>query len=320
MRPKIFAVILNYNAGKDTVECLKSLLNVSYENLNLVVLDNNSPDNSMDYIKEWFENREIPFDFCDLSVEGFESFSGKDNSKITLIQTGTNKGYGHGNNIGIKYALKNGADYVLILNNDTVVSPDFIKPLLDTCRNDGNVGVAGGKIYFSDKPDTIWFNGGAFHEWTGKVEHFNFKEKDVGQIPPKEITFITGCMWLVPRQVFEKVGFINEEYFMYVEDLEFCYRVRKAGYKLAVNPESRIWHKIGGSSDGHLSPFSVFWTGKNTVLFIRQNYNSFIKKIVAVSFVIIHGFFKFAKKRNMKLLKSFLKGSFYGIVQRKEKK
>ena len=211
------------------------------------------------------------------------------NIKISLIQSGFNGGYGHGNNIGIKYALNQGADYILVLNNDTIVKPNFLEPMVQMCGKDENIGIASGKIYFYDRPDTIWFNGGRLSPYTAKTEHFNFNEKDVGQIPMQPITFISGCMWLIPKKVFEDVGFINEEYFMYVEDLEYCTRVLNAGYKLQVVTEGNVYHKVGSSSGDRWSVFFAYWVSRNKMKFIKDfkkgacKYTAYVYHIIYTS-------------------------------------
>jgi len=235
--------------------------------------------------------------------------SGLSNSKVTLIQSCFNGGYGYGNNIGIKYALKHEADYVLILNNDTVVDRDFLEPMVDVCENDINIGIAGGKIYFHDQPDTIWFNGGAYHQFTGKVEHFNFKEKDIGQIPKAPVTFITGCMWLIPRRVIETIGFIKEEYFMYIEDLEYCQRLIQRGYKLKVIENGAVYHKIGSSTGGNHSSFSVFWRTKNMNKLIFTD-KSLFRKFSAFSVYNLKTIMQLLKAKKFIILKDYFKAIF----------
>lgn len=271
MIKKVNIIILNYNGHKDTIACFKSLQKITYQNYDVIIVDNDSPDKSMDKIIEYMKNNDIDYDFylspgdamCETSVT----------SKVHLIQSGENKGYGHGNNIGIKYALQNNADYILVLNNDTIVTPDFLEPMVTMCENDKNIGIASGKILFYDKPDTIWFNGGSYSPCTAKVKHFNFNEKDIGQVPKEPITFISGCMWLIPRKTFEKVGYINEDYFMYVEDLEFCQRVLKNNLLLNISTSAIVYHKAGSSAGGHLSEFSIYWMAKNKIKFIKNNIN-----------------------------------------------
>lgn len=268
--PLVSIILLNYKGSQDTISCLQSLQEITYPNYRIVVVDNASPDDSMERISDHLQliapDKWHRFDFPDEAMR-----SQKQQHRFTLLQTGHNGGYGHGNNIGIKYALKNRADYVLVLNNDTVVDPGFLEPLVQMCEEDKNIGIVSGQIFYFDRHDTFWFNGGTFNKCTGKVKHIDYDSKNTGQKPLENSTFITGCMWLIPRHVLASVGFINEEYFMYVEDLEFCQRVLEKGYLLKVSENSRIWHKVGSSSGGELTEFSMYWRTRNWLLFMRNN-------------------------------------------------
>ncbi len=270
MDKKISIVLLNYNGADDTIACLQSLQNITYSNYRIIVVDNASPDDSMerlsDYMQSIAPDEWSKFDSPDVAMQ-----SQKQQCRFTLLQTGHNGGYGYGNNVGIKYALRNGADYVLVLNNDTEVDPDFLEPLVQMCEDDPSVGIASGQIFYHDRPDVFWFNGGSFNNCTGRVKHIDYGKKNIGQKPLENSTFITGCLWLIPRHVLETVGLINEEYFMYVEDLEFCQRVLRQGYVLRVSERSHIYHKVGSSSGGELTRFSIYWRTRNWLLFMRNN-------------------------------------------------
>ena len=297
--------MLNYKGAEDTVVCLQSLEKITYPNYYVVIVDNASPDDSIGLIANRLKSkRNDDVTFFDSPDKALQSF--RPQSKFTLLQTGYNGGYGYGNNIGIKYALKNGADYVLVLNNDTVVDPGFLEPMVQMCEEDKNIGIASGKIYFYGKPDVIWFNGGRFHPCTAKVEHVNFNEKDTGQLPPDENTFISGCMWLIPRQVIENVGFITEEYFMYVEDLEFCQRVMDCGFSLKVCDQSLVWHKVG-STCGHWSSFSSYWMAKNKMKFIVNHLTGKCRLIATVHHVLFVST-RWLIHRRVDLFVSHLKG------------
>lgn len=307
--PRVFIVLLNYNGYEDTIDCFKSLQKISYDNYDIVIIDNDSPDMSLDDIIAYMQENDIDFKYY-ASPEKLIDNAGNC-PKVSLIQSGFNRGYGHGNNIGIKYALHNGADYILVLNNDTVVEPDFLEPMVEMCEKDKNIGIASGKIYYYDRPDTLWFNGGKFDTSTGKVKHNNFNEKDIDLVSNESITFITGCMWLIPKKVFDDVGFINEEYFMYVEDLEFCKRVLDKNYKLIISSNSVIYHKVGSASGGVLSSFSIYWMAKNKVKFIKKNIQ---KKywIIAFTYLIFTNSIRFILK-NPTLIKNHIKGIIDGI-------
>lgn len=305
-------VVLNYNNGDDTIECIESILSINYSNYNLIIVDNNSTDKSVSQIVEWIKSNNYDFNSIrDKDIGG----SNSESKQITVIGNEKNGGYGYGNNIGIKYALKNRADYVLVLNNDTVVDPNFLQPLVNRCERDSSVGIASGKINYYNNPDTIWFNGGTFSPDSGKISHLNFMEKDVGQKPEDEITFLSGCLWFIPKKVWREVGFIDEKFFMYMEDVDLCIRVIKKNFKLIIVNESKILHKAGSLSTGY-SRFSVYWRSKNFVLILRKHYPGFLRKTRSIVSFSLR--FSFILLRNFEVFKIFthLKGLFDGLKMR----
>ncbi len=304
--PLVYIVLLNYNNSADTIECFKSLQNITYTNYKIVIIDNNSPNNSMDYFIKYMDDNNQNYIYHKSKDEA-TTFATTHKNFISLIQSGHNGGYGSGNNIGIKYALNNNADYVLILNNDTIVDQHFLEPLVEICEKDQKVGIVSGKIFFYDNPDTIWFNGGKFNPWTASIKHFHFKEKDIGQKPSSEITFISGCLILIPRMVIEKVGLINEDYFMYLEDLEFCHRILQNDYKLDIAFESKVWHKKDVSSHSRLSQQTVFYSTMNKIKFIIANARS-INKITSIIYILIIVSFRYLYIKRFDLLKAHIKG------------
>ena len=306
LRQHVSIILLNYNGYEDTIACFESLQKITYPNYNVIIVDNDSPDKSMDNMIDYMREKNVDHGYFESPTFAMNT-SGKI-PKVTLIQSGFNGGYGHGNNIGVKYALNNGADYVLLLNNDTIVDPDFLEPLVQMCEEDKTIGIASGKIYFYDRPDTIWFNGGRFSPCTAKVEHYNFNEKDTGQIPEKQITFISGCMWLIPKKVFDDVGFINEDYFMYVEDLEFCQRVIASGYGLKIMPNSHIFHKVGSSSDGNFESFTVYYKTRNYISFMRSTVNERWCRTSGVVLFVLRYALRLCKNKKCSSIKDMLKG------------
>lgn len=320
MYPKVYIILLNYNGWADTIECLESVLRIDYPNYQVIVVDNNSPNNSMEYIKAWAEGRldvlvnpnnplrklsfppvQKPIPYLFYTREEAERGGNPEIEKqfvnpLISIQSGFNGGFAFGNNVAIKYALeKKDSDYVLLLNNDTVVEKDFLnKLLLEVFQSDRKIGITGCKIYYYDSPNTIWFNGGKFNKWTGRAIHI---QKEVSN-ESSECNFITGSCMLIKREVLEKVGLLDESYFMYIEDLDYCYKTIKSGYKLIVVHNSEIWHKVGASNDGEFSEFATYLHGRNKLKFIFKQDNFFIKTTAIIVFFI---------SRIFKYLKLFLK-------------
>ncbi|WP_409405000.1 glycosyltransferase family 2 protein [Priestia megaterium] len=277
-KPLVYIILLNYNGYKDTLECIASLENICYENYEILIVDNNSKDNSEAIIKEAYP-------------------------QYRFIQTQENLGFAGGNNIGIHYALENGAEYVCLLNNDTIVEPDFLTELVKTAKENEDAGIVGGIIHEYEEIDKIWYSGGYFSELKGKTIH----EQRVCENSTKEVGFITGCLQLIHKDVIQKVGVLPEEYFIYYEDLDYCFQVKQAGYKLIVNNKAKIYHKCGGTAS-YVSPISVFYSNKNYYLFIRKFFRGNFKYLYLYTFYIIRTIIKlliFRKDRKKAVLKAF---------------
>lgn len=260
MKPKVFAIIVNFNGKEYISHCLKSFRQLSVENFKIIVVDNNSTDGSVEMIRRQF-------------------------TKVGVIQNKINVGYAGGANKGVKLALQESADYVLLLNNDTVFDKNFLSTLLEVSGKKLKVGILGPKIYFYDNPKKIWFAGGIIDRKRFTGSHIGYKEKDNGQYnDPREVDFITGCTMFIRREVFEKVGFFDRRYFMYYEDVDFCVRAKRAGFKIVFVPQSVLYHKIAKEKEN--SPLMSYLLARNHFLFLEKNAPLKIK---------IHEFFRLPK-------------------------
>jgi len=226
---KIYILILNYNGYDDTEKCLKTLYKLednSYE-IEKVVVDNGSSHDQLKSLKNFLSEFKL----------------------IKLIENKKNLGFAKGNNVGIKYALDNGADYILLLNNDTKIEMNFLENLI---KLDYPISSPVVKFReFKENPKLIYDLGGYVNWWTGRTTHLNlygkeYKKKNNGVV---ECDYVAGCCMLVKREVFERIGLLDERYFIYFEDVDFCVTAKKNGFKVAVDKESVIWHKLGGSMD-----------------------------------------------------------------------
>lgn len=224
MKPQLFIILLNYNGWKDTVECVRSIRASCKKKYTIVVVDNKSTNNSVEILQ-----REI-------------------GDEIVLLKAQSNKGFSAGNNIGIKYALSNGAEYVLLLNNDTIVKNDFFDDLLEFAQNNSQLGCISSRIYYYENKDKIWYDGGDFNYHTGRAIHYRFNEISSDIHGVNEAGFVSGCFMLIPIPVIQQIGFMDERYFLYVEDTEYSLRIKKAGYKLYWNAEHCIYHKVNSST------------------------------------------------------------------------
>lgn len=255
---KIAIVVLNYNGRKDTLECIQSLAKVKKDNTFLVetiVVDNGSDDGSAKALAKL--------------------------GPIDLILNDQNLGYTGGNNVGIKYALKRGANHILILNNDTIVDKLLITKLIDAAKK-GDIICP--KIYFapgfefhkgryqkSDLGKVIWYAGGKI-DWPNIIgQHLGVDKVDKGQFAKRrQIDLATGAAMFVRRAVFEKIGFFDEKYFLYLEDMDFCVRAKKAGFKIIFEPKAILWHKNASASGGSGSPLQDYFITRNRLLFAAR--------------------------------------------------
>lgn len=234
--PNVGIVISNYNGWQDTVQCLESLQKQTYRDFEIILLDDASTNDSVQQLQKHLTENTV------------------------FLPQEANVGFAAANNVGMRRALADGCDWVLLLNNDTVAAPDFLENLL---RETPAGAVSCPKMLFLDPPDEIWFAGGELDRATGKVRHLGGHEKDGPAFAEKkQVSFITFCCVLLPRQVIEQVGFLDETLFMYCEDVDYCIRLTDAGVPLWFLPDAKIWHKAGGSAGGMLS---VYYITRNTL-------------------------------------------------------
>lgn len=245
--PRVTIVILNWNGRELTLECLESLERVETPRVDRIVVDNGSTDGSVEAIRGQYRDR------------------------VTVIANRENLGFAAGNNVGIRHALDSGADFVVLLNNDTVVDPEFIDHLLRTFADDPGVGIAGPKIYYYTPPDQIWFAGGRISLARGVSWHIGIREDDRGQFDRGgEVDYVTGCALMASREVFDTCGFLDPSYVAYYEDADFCMRARLAGFKIVYAPRGRVWHKISASTGGQMSRRKISRKFKSTWKFLRR--------------------------------------------------
>jgi GT2 family glycosyltransferase len=240
--PRVSVVIINWNGWKDTLECLESLFDVNYSNYDVVVVDNNSHDDSVIQIKDYAPNKELK-----------------------LIENEKNYGFAEGNNIGIKYALKYfKPDYILLLNNDIVVDKDFLKELVNIGKSDDKIGILGPKIYFYDKPDVIWSAGCKISWKLGRGLHIGIGQTDHGQYDnPKKVEYISGSAFLIKKGVINKIGLMDKKYFLYFEESDWTLRANQAGYKSLYVPNAKVWHKVSQSGGGITKSTGLYYITRN---------------------------------------------------------
>jgi len=244
-QPLVYIIVLNYNGCRDTLECLESLERVSYVSFRVVVVDNCSTDES------------------DLEIRA--KYPGH-----KFIQTGKNLGYAGGNNLGIRLALENKADYVCLLNNDTTVTPDFLEPLVNWMEQDKTTGIAGPKVCDYYKQDIIQATGSKANLFLGKFYQLNRGKKKDGVQGVLEVDYVAGACLLIRSELISKIGLVSEEYFLFFEETEWCLKAKRAGQKVVCVCESVIFHK-GSKSTEKVSGIQEYYMTRNQIIFEKRN-------------------------------------------------
>jgi len=189
----------------------------------------------------------------------------------TYIQNQENLGFAAGNNVGLKKGIELGSDLLFLLNNDTVVAPGFINRIVDVAKDRPDAGVFGPKIYYHDDPATIWYAGGSIDPRTGRCYHVGCG-KPSGHNDIKETDYICGCALAIRSEVFREIGGLAPEFFLLWEEIDWCYRIRKAGYKCLFVPAAKVWHKVSSSfHEGNRGPMWQYFYFRNRLLFHKRN-------------------------------------------------
>ncbi|TLU52852.1 MAG: glycosyltransferase family 2 protein [Chlorobium sp.] len=220
-------VVLNWNGVEDTLDCLGSLKEVISPSCRILVVDNGSTDRSIQQIRESFGN-------------------------IEMLLLPTNIGYAAANNAGFRRVMELHAAYVIFLNNDTIVDPGFLVPLVETLQKKPSVGIAVPKIFYRDRPDTLWYAGGIVNLSTGLISHVGLRKKDSPEFNHSCTTgYATGCCLAMRSSDFEAVGGFDETFRMYAEDVDLSLRIGNLGMSIEYVPSSRVWHKVSASFHGN---------------------------------------------------------------------
>lgn len=242
---KLAVILVNYNGEKYNVACIESILaNSSAAELKIIVVDNASQDDSMRLLGEKYAG----------------------NEQVELIRLDDNYGFSYANNVGIDRAKEQGADYVMLLNNDTEIMPDMLSQLWECAkRHPGSVAVP--KIYYSDDRKRLWSAGGSFSPVIKKAGHIGLDETDQGQYDQeREIGFATGCCLWIPMEVIEKAGTLDARFFLYYEDTEYSFRLHRMGIPIYYCPRAVMYHKVGASTRGADSALCAYYIARNWLL------------------------------------------------------
>jgi GT2 family glycosyltransferase len=285
MADKLISIVIPHWNAKDLLhDCLSSLSKITYPNWQVVVVDNASTDGSVEDMEKYFP-------------------------ETVIVKNKVNNGFAPACNQGIKKALELGADFVLLLNNDTVVAPDFLEKMMLAAKEE-KTGIIGAKIYYADEPGIIWFAGGNFIKWRTSGQHAYWQQPDNENLKGiRETDFITGCVMLIKKEVFDDIGFLYEPYFLTVEDLDFCYRARERGWKTKVALDAKVYHKVSFSRQGEFSFSNGYYGTRNRLHFAFYRTGNYAGGLIFLFLVlpIRLGQWLIEGKKKM------LKGSLYGL-------
>jgi GT2 family glycosyltransferase len=242
------AIVLSWNGREDTLRCLESLTRAEHAELRIVCVDNGSSDGSQQAVRERFPH-------------------------VALIEAGANLGYSGGNNLGIRHALEQGARWVVLVNNDATVAADFVAGFAAAARERPRAGILAGKVYFADRPTTIWFAGQRVSEligYSGRPRGYRREDgPDYGRIVCTGRA--VGALMAISREAIDAAGLLDDELFAYVEDVDWALRVREAGFEIVFAPGARAWHSISASTGGEkASTHTLYYGVRNTVTVLER--------------------------------------------------
>jgi Predicted glycosyltransferases len=306
---RVHIVLLNWNSAADTLECLESVLRIDYPNYQIVVCENASSDDSVRRIRAWVSGtaqanphseplrhltdapRTPPVPFVEMDRATAEGGGTPESraARLVLIHNGENLGFAAGNNVGMRYAIASRtpgeASYVCLLNNDTVVQRDWLSLLMARIENDTRVGAAGAMLYEYYEPELVESaGGGVVHPWQGMPRGTTATRQRRGTRAsiPRRLDFLTGACMLMRTTMLERIGLIDERYFLYCEDVDLSLRIRQTGLKIALVPDAEMWHKNGGTTRKQ-GARRDYYIVRNSLLLVHKLYPSMIPAAMVFS-------------------------------------
>ncbi len=287
--PLVSVVTVNYGHSEVTCDMLATLFRISYPSIQVIVVDNHAPGDNARVIKEQYP-------------------------QILLIEAGENLGFAGANNLGIEHAH---GDFILLLNNDTEVSEGFLEPLIDKMRSDPQIGAVSPKIKYYYSPDTIQYAGlTPINSYTIRSRSIGFAEKDDGRYQTDTITaYAHGAAMLISRTALKSIGLMSTAFFLYYEELDWGFRLRKAGYKIYFVHNSVVYHKESVST-GKMSPLKTYYLNRSRWLYMRRNVYGFtylISILFQCLIAIPKNITQYLIKGRFDLLKAYLRALWWHI-------
>lgn len=294
MKTLVSIITINYNQAKVTCDLLKSLREITYSLIEIIVVDNASPTDNPSIIKEQYP-------------------------EIIFIQSEENLGFAGGNNLGIQQAK---GEYLLFINNDVEVEPTFLEPLVSCLAQNSTVGIVSPKIHYYHHEKMIQYAGcSPINPYTTRGSFIGHKEQDTGQYNQQiKTNYPHGAGMLVKKEAIQKAGVMPEMYFLYYEELDWCNRIKEQNYEICYEPKSLIFHKESVSV-GKQSDLKVYYMTRNRLIYCRRN----LKGLTYFISLLYFSFFTFPKnvltyllKGEGKLLSAFLRGTFWNLTHLKK--
>jgi GT2 family glycosyltransferase len=275
---RVAPVIVNWNGWEDTLDCVRSLLGATWPAIDIVIVENGSSNDSwsrlVDFcVHEGLDHRTVTCNEKGMLAQSPEPppeslINGK---RVHLLHSPVNLGLCRGTNLGMDYAIRCGCDYLVMLNNDTVCTPGFLEPLVQTASGAERAGLVGGLIARWEQQDSVWWAGGVFDSFLETQRIGDGRPvADYLDGPVRETEWISGCMTLMASAVFQRLGGLDESFFIWSEEWDQSLRARAAGYRLYINPASLIYHKVGRSL-GVMKPLSYYYGTRNRLLLKKKH-------------------------------------------------
>lgn len=299
MEPKAALIVLNWNRWSDTVECLRSLQRLTYPSYQIVVVDNGSAAASTEDFRTWARSEFEMAEYTQAEAEAGgvavreSKLEGKSPSqRLVLIRLEKNLGFSAGNNVAIRYALRWGYSHIGLLNNDTVVDPDFLAHLMDALGDSKPWSAASPKILYQDEPNRIWYAGAELRLWRANAVHQGLGETDgPAWSGIRRTGHLSGCAFLARRSWFEALGFLDEDLFFGQEDIALSCKARGLGLPLCVHLDAKVYHRCGGTA-GRGHPLYTYYFNKNRLVVLTKH-GTFPEKIAGFSFYALTRLMKF---------------------------
>lgn len=252
LNKKICAIILNWNNYPNTRDCIESLRRSSCELSMIILIDNNSQDDSLNKLKRDYS----------------------DNEKIAFFKNDHNMGFAKGVNVGIKRALEEGVEFIILVNNDAVLDENCIAILTRELNSRNKSGLAGPLINYYYTPKKIWQAGGRFSKIkSGLVIPYKNKSDRYIDFDTKEVSFLSGCVLMIKRELLDTIGLFDENFFFYGEDLDLCLRTASSGYKILFVPQAKALHKVTNIAKDRTSEFVMYNLAKSTIICIKKHFS-----------------------------------------------